>query len=81
MSENNSLTEEEKKQLDEIAKRVGADNWSLICFTQVDNEFNAYSQLINEESLYKLIMIMRELFLRVINEAKINFATNKEGNC
>jgi hypothetical protein len=78
MNQDGTMTQDEIEQLNHMTD--GA-NWSLICFHPGNNTYKAYSQLDDDDALYKLIVIMREMILDVVTRMRALEGSGCSGSC
>ena len=78
MNENEKITEED---VDIIGKIIGSDNWSVIGFNPDNQKYRAYSKLVDNEALYTLLLIMRELVTDISNRLYISEGKHLSGTC
>jgi hypothetical protein len=76
----NDLTKEESMVLENIIKRLGVNNWSLIAFDDSESQF-VYGKLDNNDSLIRLLMIMHNMLVKISGGMNAYGNLNHEGHC
>ena len=73
-----NITAEDVAVMDRI---IGSDNWTVIGFSPEDQKYKTYVKLVDKESLYTLLIIMREIVENMSMQLHITEGRGLSGNC